>query len=418
MTGPASRKLSRQLRLGRLTRERAKSSRSAAGSTLPRASAFARCWRREHDMVVINSCAVTAEAVRQTRQAIRRARRARPDARLLVTGCAAEIERDALAAMPEVDGLVANAAKLDPRAWNVPPRDPCRCRSATPAASSRCRTAATMPAPSASSRRAAGRAARCRSPQVLREVERHLARGAGEVVLTGVDLTSWGHDLPGAPRLGALVARDPRRVPRACPPAPVLARRDRDRCRAVRAARRRAAGDAARAPVAAARPRPDPQADEAPPFARRCGRRWSSGCARAGPDIAIGADLIAGFPTENEAHARAPTSSIVARARRRPRPCLSLFAAPRHARRADAAGRSAQRSGAAPRELRERSRATRGATGSQASSVGTLHGARRSATAPATRENFARVAAARRHRARRDRDRSLPTAHRAKACCA
>ena len=68
------------------------------------------------DVVVVNSCAVTAEAVRQTRQAIRRARRARPDARLLVTGCAAEIERDRLAEMPEVDGLVPNAAKLDARA--------------------------------------------------------------------------------------------------------------------------------------------------------------------------------------------------------------------------------------------------------------------------------------------------------------
>ncbi len=71
------------------------------------------------DIVVINSCAVTSEAVRQTRQAIRRARRDRPDARLIVTGCAADIERDQMAAMPEVDGLIANAAKLDPRAWNV-----------------------------------------------------------------------------------------------------------------------------------------------------------------------------------------------------------------------------------------------------------------------------------------------------------
>ena len=72
------------------------------------------------DLVVINSCAVTAEAVRQTRQAIRRARRKHPAARLLVTGCAAEVQRATLAAMPEVDGLVANAVKLDPRAWNVP----------------------------------------------------------------------------------------------------------------------------------------------------------------------------------------------------------------------------------------------------------------------------------------------------------
>ncbi|MGB3165812.1 MAG: tRNA (N(6)-L-threonylcarbamoyladenosine(37)-C(2))-methylthiotransferase MtaB, partial [Alteraurantiacibacter sp.] len=76
----------------------------------------------EEDVVVVNSCAVTSEAVRQTRQAIRKARRARPGARLLVTGCAADIERDQLAAMPEVDGLVANTAKLDARAWNVPER--------------------------------------------------------------------------------------------------------------------------------------------------------------------------------------------------------------------------------------------------------------------------------------------------------
>ena len=76
------------------------------------------------DLVVVNSCAVTSEAVRQTRQAIRRARKAWPGARLLVTGCAAEVERAALAAMPEVDGLIANASKLDPRAWNVPAAAP------------------------------------------------------------------------------------------------------------------------------------------------------------------------------------------------------------------------------------------------------------------------------------------------------
>ena len=63
------------------------------------------------DVVVVNSCAVTSEAVRQTRQAIRKARRARPDARLIVTGCAADIEREQLGQMPEVDGLIANAAK-------------------------------------------------------------------------------------------------------------------------------------------------------------------------------------------------------------------------------------------------------------------------------------------------------------------
>ncbi|MBX9643780.1 MAG: MiaB/RimO family radical SAM methylthiotransferase [Novosphingobium sp.] len=158
----------------------------------------------EQDLVVVNSCAVTSEAVRQTRQAIRRARLARPLARLLVTGCAAEVERGALAAMPEVDGLIANTAKLDPRAWNVAP--------AALAASARhtrafivvqngCDHACTF----------------CVIPQgrgpsrsvpiegVLGDIARHLDCGTREVVLTGVDLTSWGHDLPGAPRLGALV---------------------------------------------------------------------------------------------------------------------------------------------------------------------------------------------------------------------
>ena len=65
---------------------------------------------KENDLVVVNSCAVTAEAVRQSRRAVRRLRAANPDARLLVTGCAATIDPDAFAAMPEVDGVVANAA--------------------------------------------------------------------------------------------------------------------------------------------------------------------------------------------------------------------------------------------------------------------------------------------------------------------
>lgn len=159
----------------------------------------------EQDLVVINSCAVTSEAVRQTRQAIRRARKSRPDARLLVTGCAAEVERDALSAMPEVDGLVANAAKLDARAWNVP-------AVRQPFASAHTRafievqngcdhacTFCVIPQGRGPSRSRAVAA-------VIADVERHLAAGAREVVLTGVDVTSWGHDLPGAPRLGALVA--------------------------------------------------------------------------------------------------------------------------------------------------------------------------------------------------------------------
>jgi len=158
----------------------------------------------ESDVVVVNSCAVTSEAVRQTRQAIRRARRANPDARLLVTGCAAEVEREQLAAMPEVDGLVANASKLDPRAWNVPrpnAASPSRHTRAFVAIQNGCDHSCTfciIPQGRGPSRSLA-------IPQVLREVEAHLAQGAPEVVLTGVDVTSWGHDLPGRPRLGSLV---------------------------------------------------------------------------------------------------------------------------------------------------------------------------------------------------------------------
>lgn len=156
------------------------------------------------DMVVVNSCAVTSEAVRQTRQAIRKARRARPDARLIVTGCAADIERDAIAAMPEVDGLVANAAKLDPRAWNVPidapPYAPTRTRAFI-AVQNGCDHSCTfcvIPQGRGTSRSEPIAA-------VLHEIETHLELGAKEAVLTGVDLTSWGHDLPGTPTLGDLV---------------------------------------------------------------------------------------------------------------------------------------------------------------------------------------------------------------------
>jgi threonylcarbamoyladenosine tRNA methylthiotransferase MtaB len=157
------------------------------------------------DVVVVNSCAVTAEAVRQTRQAIRRARRERPDARLLVTGCAAEVERDQLAAMPEVDGLVANARKTDARAWNAPARAkalPSRHTRAFVAVQNGCDHACTfcvIPQGRGASRSLT-------VAEVLREVELHLAQGAAEVVLTGVDTTSWGQDLPGGPRLGALVS--------------------------------------------------------------------------------------------------------------------------------------------------------------------------------------------------------------------
>lgn len=158
----------------------------------------------EDNVVVVNSCAVTSEAVRQTRQAIRKARRARPDARLLVTGCAADIEREQLAAMPEVDGLVANQQKLDPRAWNVSERAP-----PTPSMHTRAFIAVQNGCDHACTfcviPQGRGKSRSLSVAEVLREVELHMAQGAPEVILTGVDVTSWGHDLPDAPPLGSLV---------------------------------------------------------------------------------------------------------------------------------------------------------------------------------------------------------------------
>ena len=158
----------------------------------------------ETDLVVVNSCAVTGEALHKTRQAIRRARRDHPNARLVVTGCAAETDRAAIGAMDEVDGLVPNAAKLDPRAWNVagdaPPVAPARTRAFV-AVQNGCDHACTfcvIP-------QGRGRSRSLTVAEVLQEVENHCSAGAKEVVLTGVDLTSWGQDIAGLPRLGQLV---------------------------------------------------------------------------------------------------------------------------------------------------------------------------------------------------------------------
>jgi len=256
----------------------------------------------EPDLVVINSCAVTGEAVRQTRQAIRRARRDRPDARLIVTGCAAETERLALAAMPEVDGLIANSTKLDPRAWNIAPGKgavrPAHTRAFV-AVQNGCDHACTfciIPQGRGASRSLT-------VEQALGEVSRHLDAGAAEVVLTGVDLTSWGHDLPDSPRLGGLVAA----ILGAFPSLPRIRLSSLDGIEI----------DPQLFELLAAEPRIMPHVhlslqhgDDL--ILKRMKRRHLRHDAirlvqelkAQRPDIAIGADLIAGFPTEDErAHA-------------------------------------------------------------------------------------------------------------------
>jgi len=251
------------------------------------------------DVVVVNSCAVTAEAVRQTRQAIRRLRQARPDARLLVTGCAADIEREQLAAMPEVDGLVPNAAKLDARAWNVPaspapvPSSHTRAFIAVQNGCDHACTFCVIP-------QGRGPSRSLTLAQVLREVERHLERGAAEVVLTGVDVTSWGHDLPGSPRLGALV----RAILEAFPRLQRLRLSSLDGVEVDGELFELFAGEPRVMPhihlslqhghdlILKRMKRRHSRADAASLVERLRARR---------PEIAIGADLIAGFPTEDEA---------------------------------------------------------------------------------------------------------------------
>lgn len=262
----------------------------------------------EDNTVVINSCAVTAEAMRQTRQAIRRARRERPGARLLVTGCAAEIERDAIAAMPEVDGLVANAAKLDPRAWNA--GDPAAPASSTHsrgfiAVQNGCDHACTfciIPQGRGASRSLA-------VGDVLRAVEEDLARGAGEIVLTGVDLTSWGADLPNTPRLGSLVGA----ILGAFPTLHRLRLSSVDGIEIDPLLEDLIASDERVMPhlhlslqhghdiILKRMKRRHLRADAISLVRRLRSRR---------PDIAIGADLIAGFPTETEAHHAANLSIV------------------------------------------------------------------------------------------------------------
>jgi threonylcarbamoyladenosine tRNA methylthiotransferase MtaB len=254
----------------------------------------------EQDLVVVNSCAVTGEALRQTRQAIRRARRDHPTARLIVTGCAAEIDRAEIGAMDAVDGLVANATKLDPRAWNVagdaPAIAPARTRAFI-AVQNGCDHACTfcvIPQGRGVSRSVA-------VIEVLREVEAHLLAGAREIVLTGVDLTSWGHDLPGAPRLGVLVGA-------ILDAFPALARLRLSSVDGVEI-------DGGLFELIAHEQRVMPHLHlslqhGADLILKRMKRRHLRRDAvelvarlkALRPDIAVGADLIAGFPTETGAH--------------------------------------------------------------------------------------------------------------------
>ena len=265
------------------------------------------------DTVIVNTCAVTAEAERQARQAIRKVARERPGARIVVTGCAAQIDPGSWASMPNVDRVLGNDDKLKPESW-LPGAG-----SAVSDIMAARETAAHLVTEFASRARAfvqvqQGCDHRCtfciipfgRGPNrsvpigvIADQVRTLIASGYQEVVLTGVDVASYGPDLPGAPSLGQMI----RRLLLAVPELPRLRLSSIDP----------AAIDDDLWRLIAEEPRLMPHLHlslqaGSDLILKRMRRRHLRAEAlqvvhRARdlrPGIAIGADLIAGFPTETE----------------------------------------------------------------------------------------------------------------------
>ncbi|MGR3479398.1 tRNA (N(6)-L-threonylcarbamoyladenosine(37)-C(2))-methylthiotransferase MtaB [Salipiger marinus] len=274
------------------------------------------------DAVIVNTCAVTAEAVRKARQEIRRLRRENPEARLIVTGCAAQIDPDSFAAMAEVDHVIGNSEKMAPETWQglrpdfigdterVQVND---IMSVTETAGHLIdgfgtRSRAYVQVQNGCDHRCTfciipygrGNSRSVPAGVVVDQVKRLVQQGYNEVVLTGVDLTSWGADLPGTPRLGDLVMR-------------LLRLTDVPRLR-ISSIDSIEADDNLMLAIAT-EPRLMPHlhlslqhGDDL--ILKRMKRRhlrddairFTEEARRLRPDLTFGADIIAGFPTETEAH--------------------------------------------------------------------------------------------------------------------
>ena len=279
------------------------------------------------EAIIVNTCAVTGEAERQARQAIRRAKREHPDARIVVAGCAAQLDPDGFAAMPEVDRVLGNEAKLRLDSYRPEARDSIVVEDIMEA-----RETASHLIPAFEARTRAfvqiqqgcdHRCTFCIIPfargnnrsvpigEIARQVRTLVQAGVREVVLTGVDITGYGSDLPGRPRLGqlcrrllALVPELPRLRLSSVDPVELdddlfrlleqeprlmghlhLSLQAGDDLILKRMKRRHLMADAERA-VARAR--------------------------AARPEVAFGADIIAGFPTEDEARFRNTLAAVEA----------------------------------------------------------------------------------------------------------
>ncbi|QGY80074.1 tRNA (N(6)-L-threonylcarbamoyladenosine(37)-C(2))-methylthiotransferase MtaB [Sphingorhabdus lacus] len=285
---------------------------------LAESNALAEQLADQDDVVIVNSCAVTNEAVRQTRQAIRQARKRRPDARIMVTGCAAQVEPETFRNMPEVSAIFGNAEKQDPVLLNQIVQSPDRpvvvsdimtLQQTAPhlVTAYSGKTRAFVEVQNGCDHRCTfciipygrGNSRSVPAGSVVEHIRTLVDKGFKEVVLTGVDVTSYGPDLPGKDNLGLLVERILKLVP------------DLERLRlssidGVEIDERLFA-------LLTGEPRLMPhvhlslQAGDNM-ILKRMKRRHSREMAidlvarmkALRPEVAIGADIIAGFPTEDD----------------------------------------------------------------------------------------------------------------------
>ena len=275
------------------------------------------------DAIVVNTCAVTAEAVRKARQDIRKLRRSNPNAKLIVTGCAAQTEPETFASMSEVDRVIGNSEKMRPETWSqlgnsfVGDTEKVQVddiMSVTETAGHLIdgfgtRSRAYVQVQNGCDHRCTfciipygrGNSRSVPAGVVVDQIKRLVDKGFNEVVLTGVDLTSWGADLPSEPKLGDLVMR----ILKLVPDLPRLRISSIDSIEV----------DENLMQAIATEPRLMPHlhlslqhGDDL--ILKRMKRRhlrddavrFAEDAKRLRPDMTFGADIIAGFPTETDAH--------------------------------------------------------------------------------------------------------------------
>jgi len=271
--------------------------------------------------VVINTCAVTAKAVRKAKQDIRKLRRQNPEAKLIVTGCAAQTEPDTFIQMTEVDVVIGNTEKMQPSIWaglagdfGTEPIQVDDIMSVTETASHLLdgfgtRSRAYVQVQNGCDHRCTfciipfgrGNSRSVPAGVVVDQIKRLVDKGYAEIVLTGVDMTSWGADLPAKPRLGDLVLR----ILKLVPDLPRLRISSIDSIEVDPALMQAIATESRLMPHLHLSLQ---HGDDL--ILKRMKRRhlrsdairFTQEAIRLRPDMTFGADIIAGFPTETEAH--------------------------------------------------------------------------------------------------------------------